>query len=105
MKTEKVFFAKIYNISGVDESYYFRTTIKLDYIKHALVQYKINLFGIEYMKDLNTNQKYKMKLSSKVGTLYVSNRSIESFNTVTENKEKNLPKEKIKTLGNKYLKK
>ena len=78
--------------------------VELYYVKDSLVQYRVNIFGMEYMKDLNTNQKYKLNLSNKIGTLYVSHRSIESFNEVTGNKEKDLPKEKIKTIGNKYIK-
>lgn len=104
MKTEDVYFAKIYRISGIGESDYFKTMVELDYVKHALVQHRVNIFGLAYMKDLNTNEKYKLSLSNKVGTLYVSHRSIESFNDVTENKEQNLPKQQIKVLGNKYIK-
>lgn len=105
MKTENVFFADIYCISGVDYSSWYNEIIKLTYVKHALVCRKKKFLGKAYMKDLNSNQKYKLKLSNKAGTMYVSNSSLEEFNIVTENDKRHLSKAKIKTLGNKYLRK
>lgn len=105
MKTENVFFANIYSVDSVDQVYYRGEVVNLEFYKHALIEYKRNLLGIAYMKDLNTNEKYRIKLPRKYGMLYVSKSSLQRFNDITHNTVKNMDKEKIKTIGNKYLRK
>jgi len=103
MNTEQVYFGEIYRVDSIKRDYYYGTTVGLKYVKDALLLSKTNIFGKKYMKDLNTGQRYKIKLTSKLGSLYVSQSSLQSFNYTTKNECMNLPKEEIQKSGNKYL--
>ena len=103
MNTQKVYFGQIYRVTSVDKCSYLGTEICLNYVKDTLMLVKKNIFGIKYMKDLNSGENYKIKLSTKIGSLYVSRSSLELFNEATQNKHINLPKGKVIELGNQYL--
>ena len=104
MNTNNVYFGKIYEVNGVTDNY-FNKAVDLMYKKDALMIVKTDCFGNKYMKDLNNGQKYQLKLPTKKGMLYVSRRSVKTFNYVTDNDKINLPKVKIKQIGNEYLNK
>ena len=101
MKTENVYVGRIYKVSSCSYDIFGRQ-INLDYVKSAVMVRK-SVMGFSYMKDLETGQRYSVKLSSKKGTLYVSQTYLEEFNYATRNHEMDLPKEKILKLGKEYL--
>lgn len=103
MKTDKVYFADVYRVEAV-ETYYHRYDINFIFVKPALLLEKRNIFGKKYMYDLNTKQKYDLCLSTKLGALHVSRRTLEKFNDVLGMNTVDLPKEKVLKLGNHVLK-
>ncbi|MBQ7136815.1 MAG: hypothetical protein IJO43_02410 [Bacilli bacterium] len=106
MDTNRVYFGSVYQVDSIGTSYYDHT-VHLNYVKPALVFVKANIFGRQYMLDLNTKEKYPFRTGRipKVGTLHVSTRSLRSFNEVTKNEREDLPRKMIKQMGNKYLSK
>ena len=102
MKTENVYLGRIYEVDSID-TYYLMNHVNLNFKKNAVMVLRKNVFGREYMQDLENGQRYRMKLSNRRGTLYVSQSYLEEFNYATRNQEKNLPKEKILELGKRYF--
>ena len=102
MKTNNVYFGKIYEVASI-EDVYFHTNINFMYKKDAMMVLKRDIFGRKYMKDLNDGKKYNVALPTRVGKLYVSRTYLESFNKKTHNTKENLPKSKILSLGSKYI--
>ena len=102
MNTEKVFFGRLYRQTKINKIGY-TSYIDMSYVKDVLVVSRRNIFGIKYMKDLNSGERYNINIPLKQGVLHVSRNSLRKFNMVTANKEKNMPKSKVKTLGNIYL--
>jgi len=103
MKTENVYLGRIYKVGSCRRNN-LGEEINLYYHKSAVMVCK-KIVGIKYMKDLETGERYRMKLSSKKGVLYVSRSYLENFNVATGNKVEDLPKDKILALGKAYLKK
>jgi len=104
LDTNRVYFGKVYQVDSIGTSYYDRT-VHLTYVKSALVLSKVNIFGRPYMFDLNTGEKYPCKTGKipKVGSIRISTSSLRTFNEVTSNEKKDLPKTMVKKIGNKYL--
>lgn len=102
MNTGNVYFGEVYEVVKINNYHYIG--IELGYVKDAMVMVRKNVFGKRYMKDLNTGEKYNYKVQNKLGALYVSKTSLQRFNDVTNNKENDLSPNKIKKIGNKYLK-
>ena len=101
MKTENIYLGRIYKVSSY-LSDGFGGQINFKFNKSAIME-KRSIMGFVYMKDLETGKRYSMKLSSRIGSLYVSKSYLEEFNYATRNTEEDLPKEKILKLGKEYL--
>lgn len=102
MDTNKVYLGRIYEVESIVDGYY-EKKVQLTHVDDAIMILKRDIFGQKYMKDLNNGKKYKVKLPTKVGVLYVSRTYLKSFNKTLNNETRNLSKKKILELGNKYI--